>query len=143
VGKSQTSNSTLHYTIIKHVIEKGYAPNLSALMELLQADRDSVVSGLKQLEADHGVVLHPDSSDIWVIHPFSLSPTNFWVQSDTGSWWGNCAWCSLGIAALLKRDVTITTSIGAQGDRVDAHIEDGRVIEDHLLVHFPIPMQNA
>ena len=42
----------------------------------------------------HGVVLHSNEPKIWVLHPFSLAPTNFYVKSEKGEWWGNCAWCS-------------------------------------------------
>lgn len=137
------SNASLHYTIIKYIIDFGFAPDAAELAGLLNASEDEIVDALKVLADDHGVVLHPGSSKIWVIHPFSLAPTNFLVHYADKEWWGNCAWCSLGAAALLKRDVTITTTLGANGRRMDVHIRDGRIIEQELLVHFPIAMRNA
>jgi hypothetical protein len=56
--------------------------------------REAVVAGLRALQDYHGVVLHPTSCEIWVTHPFSAAPTNFWVQSAQGSWWAN--WMVLG-----------------------------------------------
>lgn len=137
------NNSSLHHAIIKHVIDKGYAPDIKALSALLSSDERAIEKGLYDLQEYHGVVLHPHKPEVWVIHPFSLAPTNFIVKSKKGKWWGNCAWCSLGIAALVKEDVTITTSFGAHGDKVDIHIVDGKVVEKDLLVHFPIPMKQA
>jgi hypothetical protein len=133
----------LHYTILKHIIDKGFAPNVKTLTELLKADPGEVEKGLYDLQEYHGVVLHPKNAEVWVIHPFSLAPTNFLVKSSKGIWWGNCAWCSLGVAALLNGDVTITTNLGAQDEQVIIHITNGKVKEKKLFVHFPIPMKNA
>lgn len=73
----------------------------------------------------------------------SLAPTNFYIRSERGEWWGNCAWCSLGVAALLNEDVKITTTIGGQDKQVILQIRDGQLDRDDLFIHFPIPMRNA
>jgi hypothetical protein len=101
-----------------------------------------VIAALRALQEYHGVVLHPTSSEIWVTHPFSAAPTNFWVQSPKGSWWSNCAWCSAGIAALVG-DVTVTTTLGAEAKPVTVQIADGKVSDASLLVHFPVPMRKV
>ena len=77
------------------------------------------------------------------MHPFSTAPTNFWIEPDDGSRWGNCAWCSLGAAALLNRDLTITTTLGAEAKQVVIKIQDGKVLNESLFIHFPIPMIKA
>jgi hypothetical protein len=143
VPDNHINNSTLHYTIIKFIIDRGYAPEIDELSQLLRATAEEISDGLRSLQDDHGIVLHPNSSRIWVIHPFSLAPTNFLVRSGAQEWWGNCAWCSLGVAALLKRDVTITTTLGADGKQIVVHIKDGKLSETDLYVHFPIAMRNA
>ena len=137
------SNSALHYTIIRFIIDNGYAPEIAELSELLKSSQEEVFAALQKLQEDHGVVLHPNSPRIWVAHPFSLAPTNFLVRSANSEWWGNCAWCSLGIAALLDEDVTITTTLGANQKQIDLHIKDGKVVETDYLVHFPVPMRSA
>ncbi|MCG8332041.1 MAG: alkylmercury lyase family protein [Chitinophagales bacterium] len=137
------TNSSLHYTIIKHIIDKGFAPDILVLAEALNSNVSTIEQGLYDLQEYHGVVLHPNEPKIWVIHPFSLAPTNFLVRSARGMWWGNCAWCSLGIAALLKEDLSITTTYGAHGDKVEIHIVNGKIKEADLYIHFPIPMKNA
>ena len=137
------SNSSLHYTILRHIIDKGYAPDLPQLAELLRSSPEEVENGLYELQEYHGVVLHPNQPKVWVIHPFSLAPTNFFVRSQRGQWWGNCGWCSLGVAALLQEDVTITTTIGAETKQVEIHIVNGEIQETQYYIHFPIPMKNA
>ena len=137
------TNSNLHYHILDHIIQKGYAPNISVLSDLLSATPEEVEKGLIDLQVYHGVVLHPNESKVWVIHPFSLAPTNFIVKSVRGVWWGNCGWCSLGVAALLKEDVVIRSTVGAHGEPISLNIKDGEIQEKDLLIHFPIPMTKA
>jgi hypothetical protein len=139
----QSQTSVLHYAIIKFIINHGYAPDTPELANLLHLSEDDVINALKSLQDDHGVVLHPQSPKIWVIHPFSLAPTNFLVSCGDGEWWGNCAWCSLGVAALLNRNVTITTALGANDRQVSIHIQDGQIVENNYYVHFPVPMRHA
>ena len=143
VANPETLNATLHYTLIRHILDHGYAPDTQELSRILDLPEEATVSALKRLAEDHGVVLHPQQPDIWAIHPFSLAPTAFWVRSGDGAWWGNCGWCSLGIAALVAEDVTISTSFGAEGRPVDLHIRSGRMIEDNYLIHFPVPMRKC
>jgi hypothetical protein len=143
MANPKVSNSTLHYTIIKHVVEHGYAPEPSELAQMLSLSEPDVCAALEQLQEYHGVVLHPNSHRIWVAHPFSMAPTNFYLSSAGGVWWSSCAWCALGAAALLNRDVDITTTVGATDKQVTVRIRGGSVSDSDLWVHFPIPMKNA
>lgn len=135
--------SILHHTIIEHFISHGRAPAIATLASVLEQPREAVAAALRALQDEHGVVLHPASSEIWVCHPFSSAPTSFWVRSAGRGWWGNCAWCSLGVVALLGSDATVTTSLGGESTQVTVAIANGVVSRDDLLVHFPVPMRHA
>ena len=119
------SNSALHYYLIKKIIADGFAPENSELGIHFRTSEEKVVAALLRLQEYHGVVLHPNEPRIWVVHPFSLAPTNFYIRSQKGQWWGNCAWCSLGVAALVNTDLSISTSIGAEGKPITIHIKGG------------------
>lgn len=135
--------SQLHHILLQKIIEKGHAPDHVELAQHFQVSESIIKKTLHDLEEYHGLVLHPNEPKVWAIHPFSLAPTHFSVRARKRQWWGNCAWCSLGIAALLKQDVTIISSIGAEGTPLEINIVDGRVQENDLFVHFPIPMKKA
>lgn len=137
------TNASLHYFILQYIIDKGHAPSLSVLADHFNQDESTVENALYALQDYHGVVLHPNTPKIWVIHPFSLAPTNFLVRSSRGEWWGNCAWCSLGVAALLNEEVTIRTTSGAHGETLEIKIIDGEVEPKDIWIHFPIPMMKA
>jgi Alkylmercury lyase len=135
--------ATLHHAILRHLADRGFAPSHRALAERFGVDAEVMTGALRTLEELHGVVLHPHAPEVWVAHPFSSAPTPFAVSYGDQVWWGNCAWCSLGVAALLGGNgVEIRTTIGAEGLPVTIHVDGGRVRED-LWVHFPIPMTEA
>ena len=131
--------SAIRHAINKHAVETGRAPTLRSLSAMLKCPADEVERGLLGLAKSHGVVLHPNSTRIWLAHPFSFSPTAFWVTSGRGAWWGNCAWCSLGIAAMIDCDSRIVTRSGGEAAALEVHVRDRTVLESDVLVHFSVP----
>lgn len=136
-------DSRVHQGILERVIATGHAPETAELARALACSVEEIEAALRRLHENHGLVLHPGSTRVWVIHPFALWPTSYWVTSKRGEWWGNCAWCSLGIAALLGEDTTIATSVGAHAEPIEILVRDGEVVEPELLVHFPLPVSRA
>jgi hypothetical protein len=136
-------HAALHSTIARSFVDRGCAPTIAQLSAAFNADPTSVADALRALEASHGVVLHPHSGEVWALHPFSAAPTGFWVESARGGWWGNCAWCALGVAALVGGDVTITTRAGAERETVTIRIVEGEIAPADAVIHFPVPMVRA
>ncbi|MBC7895157.1 MAG: hypothetical protein H7066_07075 [Cytophagaceae bacterium] len=137
------THAALHCAILMHLVEHGNAPTIDGLSAHFGQSREHVVFALKALQDYHGVVLHPVSNEVWTIHPFATAPTNFWVQTPRGQWWGNCAWCSMGVIALVGNTGTVTTTLGAEVKQATVHIDDGVLREDGYFVHFPVPMKHA
>ncbi|HJW43669.1 MAG TPA: alkylmercury lyase family protein [Geothrix sp.] len=135
--------STLHQAILEHLVDQGTAPTLGTLASRFATCEETVARKLLDLQAEHGVVLHPGTTDIWVAHPFSTAPTLFSIEGGHGHRWSNCAWCSLGAAALLGGDVRITTTLGGESQRVVLEVSRGELQRDDLFVHFPVPMRRA
>jgi len=133
-------NSAVRYLINKYAVETGRPPTVQNLGAELKCPAEEVERALSGLAESHAVVLHPNTSRIWLAHPFSFTPTAFWVVSSRGSWWANCAWCALGIAAIIDEDTRIVSRSGAEGDSVEVHVCDRLVKEPDLLVHFSVPM---
>ena len=137
------THGALHAAIGRHFIDHGTAPTIAQLSRHFALDEVIVADALRALANYHGVVLHPTSGEIWAMHPFSAAPTLFWVESGGKGWWGNCAWCSLGIVAVLGADATISTRLGGEATPVTLRIERGVVTPADYWVHFPIPMMQA
>jgi hypothetical protein len=139
----ELNNATLHHAILTDVVKRGYAPSSEELVRRFEKPCDDISAALHALMEYHGVVLHPNSDEIWVVHPFSMAPTSFLVRSGQREWWGNCAWCSLGIAELAGGTATITTALGAVGRQVTVRIDRGNLLDRDYVIHFPIPMAKA
>lgn len=137
------NNASLHAAIITFFLKHQRPPAVSEIATQFRCDEAQARSGLKALAKYHGAVLHPNSGEIWVAHPFSAAPTTCVVRSGSRAWWGNCAWCSLGLAQLAGGTATIETRMGALDDFATIRIEDGKLLDTDYVVHFPIPMRNA
>jgi hypothetical protein len=133
----------LHYELSRGLVEACSIPSRDELQARLNCSPADLDRAFEELAEAHGVVLHPASHRVWAIHPFSLAPTPFLVESGNKKWWGNCAWCSLGIAVLVGGSCVITTTLGAESERVQLTVQDGQLNRSDLVVHFPIPMMQA
>jgi hypothetical protein len=134
-----TRETELHTAIIRHVAQRGCAPSIGALRETLGWTESDVRAALERLAQLRGVILKPNSFDVWAIHPFTLMPTPTWVETQSNGWWANCAWCALGIAAALREDIRVVTRLGAERETIAFRVHDGRADNERLLIHFPFP----
>ncbi len=139
----ELTNSTLHHWILQTIVSRGHAPTVVELSDRFSTSEPAMAASLQALADYHGVALHPDSSEIWVAHPFSLAPTGFTVVAGERRWWGTCAWCSLGVVALVGGTATISTQLAWSGRQVQVRIEDSQLLDADYVVHFPIPMTAA
>ncbi|HRO53294.1 MAG TPA: alkylmercury lyase family protein [Alicycliphilus sp.] len=137
------NDASLHEAIISGFLTQQRPPTVLEIAERFHCDEAHARQALRALADNHGVVLHPASDEIWIAHPFSAAPTTCVVKSGKRKWWGNCAWCSLGLAHLAGGSATIETRLGAIEDHAVIRIENGKLLDTDYVVHFPIPMQQA
>lgn len=143
MATSAMNDSSLHHAIIASFLDRLRPPTIRELAAHFGSDEASARRGLRALADNHGVVLHPHSDEVWVAHPFASSATSFVVRARGRSWWGNCAWCSLGVAHLAGGTATIETRLGALEEHATLRIDDGKLLDTDFVVHFPIPMRHA
>lgn len=129
--------------MIDHLLRTGAAPSLPELAAALGLSVEGAADVLRRLEDIHGIVLHPGTTDPWVIHPFSLSPTATWVASGDRGWWAPCTWCAFGVATLAGGRCTLHLRLGGEGEDLDVDTADGRSLETDLVVHFAIRPRDA
>jgi hypothetical protein len=88
----------------------------------------------------HILVLQ-ENDEILMANPFSAVPTAFLVTAGKRSWWGNCIWDAMGIAAMVRSDATISTGCGDCNDalRIDVEGASGRLVGGEGIVHFSVP----
>jgi len=97
--------------------------------------RQLVEQSLESLEADHRIVLLPDTHRVMMAHPFSGVDTGYRSEIAGRSWFANCAWDALAIVALLSDGTGRAT--GRDGV-IDWSVVGGRVSPDGLI-HLLVP----
>lgn len=136
-------DSAVHRTLLAVWIERGVPPTLAELGATLDASSAEVRAALTRLEGNHGVVLHPGTHEVWLVHPFSTTPTLFHVAGSERGWWSPCIWCALGVAVLVPEPVRITTTLGGEAERCELTYDSGVVAPSGRVAHFPVPVARA
>src|SRR3954447_13131704 len=89
---------------------------------------------LRRLAAQHVVVLDESGTRIRMAHPFAAHESGTRVDARGQTWWGNCAWDGLGIAAALGlQDATITSG------GLTLTLKDGKLAQRSPVFHVAVP----
>jgi hypothetical protein len=116
-------------------------PLAAELAADLSLDTGAVRAAFRRMKEGHILVLQEGDEEVLMANPFSAVPTPFLVEIGANSWWGNCIWDAMGIAAMVKGDARITTGCGDCNDAMVLLIEGGslRMEQGDGIVHFSIP----
>jgi hypothetical protein len=126
--------------LTRRIAALGHAPPNEELAAELGLTLDLVEASLRRLHGAHALLLHPDTSRPWVVHPFALSAGSCWVQTARRGYWANCLYCGLGMVAALKSDAVITTRLGGEGETVRYVVENGMPQESSDVFHLSTPV---
>jgi hypothetical protein len=101
--------------------------------------RQTIEDSLRRLEAGRILVLAPGTTTIWMAHPFSAVPTDFRVDANRRTYFGNCIWDALGIPAILGADGVVTTRCPDCSEPLVLKVQKGRLSHSEALIHFAVP----
>lgn len=121
-------------------LESGRVPSTRDCARALGRSDTAIAASLERLHAAHQLVLAPNG-EILMAMPFSAVPTPFVVRSGALEAYGNCGWDALGIAAMLGRDATLSTSCADCGDALEIRVRDADVQGTGALLHFALPVR--
>jgi hypothetical protein len=93
--------------IYGHFAAVGRRPSLPEVAERAGASVEEVRESFGRLRAQRLLVLEADAESIRMAPPFSGVPTQHRVASGGVSYFANCAWDALGIAAALHRPAVV------------------------------------
>ncbi|NUT57178.1 MAG: hypothetical protein HOQ03_14535 [Thermoleophilia bacterium] len=118
----------------------GNAPDpLTAGADLGLAEQE-VADAYRRLHDAHALVLHPGTTRIRMLNPFSAVETPHRVEAGGRSWYANCAWDALGIPAALHTDGSIRSACPDCGEPLELEVRDDALERGaDLLVHFVVP----
>src|SRR5688572_18409845 len=106
----ETRDQKVRRFVYDHFVDLQRPPAVSEIAAHLGLSRDRVIECLHRLHLGHVLVLESGKSDIRMAMPFSAVDTGIRVTAKGKSWWANCAWDALGIAAMLSSDADIAAS---------------------------------
>lgn len=121
------------------IAQTGRAATAADLAAALDTSTAAVHAAFERLSRKRLLVLEPDTLEIRMAPPFSAVPTPFAVEAGGKSYFANCVWDSLGIAAALHRDIDVSTSCGCCGGPMALAVRRGAPVPTHGVAHFAVP----
>lgn len=99
-------SARIRSVVLQTFVGTGRGPTVEELAAATGWSAEIARGALARLDEAHVVVLEPGTDVIRMAMPFSGVPTPFRVTPErpagaAASWWANCAWDALGIAAAL------------------------------------------
>ena len=120
--------------------EEGRAQTPGETAASLGLAEDEVAAAFRRLHDAHALVLHPGTTELRMLNPFSVAETPHRVEADGRSWFANCAWDALGIPGALHADGVVQSECPDCGERLELEVRDGELVRGGgLLVHFVVP----
>jgi hypothetical protein len=121
--------------IYERFVALGSPPAAAEASEALGLD---AAAAYRRLADEHVIVLKPGTDEIWMAAPLSARPTPFLVTTPLGTYFGNCVWDALGIAAMLGHDARVDTDCADCGAAMRLELRGGE-LEAEGVAHFAVP----
>jgi hypothetical protein len=93
--------------IFDHFFEQSTAPALEEVMQKFQLSRKEAFTRLRDLEADHHILLVTGTQRILMANPYSAVTTPFRVCAGDKRYFANCAWDTVSMHVMLDKDAII------------------------------------
>jgi len=125
-------------------VRDGAAQTPEAAAAALGLEEERVQEAYRRLHDAHALVLHPGSTEIWMLNPFSTVETPHRVEAGGRSWYGNCAWDALGIPGAMHGDAgRIESDCPDCGELLELEVRGGELVRGaELLVHILVPARH-
>jgi hypothetical protein len=117
----------------------GQAPSLAQAAAELGCSENEVREAFGRLRAKRVLLLEPDGETIRMAPPFSGVPTPHTVVVGGQTYFANCAWDALGIAAALHQEAVVHSSCGQSGAPLRLQVGRDRPEPSQWLFHCQVP----
>jgi len=133
-------DTTVKLRIYQTIAETTKAPSSDEVAEMLGVSKEQVDDAYQRLHAKRLLVPEPDDpSQIRMAPPFSGIPTPFRVDIEEKSYFANCIWDALGVAAALQKDAIVNATDGYTNEPILLEVKNRAVIPQECVVHFAVP----
>lgn len=125
--------------LMERFLAEGRPPSVAESAAGLDASEQDVAAAYRSLQEQRVIVLAPGTLDVWMAAPLSAVPTPFPVETERGTYFGNCIWDALGIPAMLGCEATIAASCADCGDPLPIRVRNGELRDGDGVAHFAVP----
>jgi hypothetical protein len=125
--------------VYHHFAASGTRPSAAQIAESVESDVPSVREAFGRLRRQRVLVLEADGESIRMAPPFSGVPTQHVVSADGNSYFANCAWDALGIAAALHEPATVRSRCEHSLMPLRLEVSTAGPEESDWLFHCPVP----
>lgn len=125
--------------LMERFLAEGRPPSVAESAVALDASDEDVAAAYRRLQEQRVIVLAPGTLDVWMAAPLSAVPTPFPVETERGTYYGNCIWDALGIPAMLGCEATIAASCADCGDPLPIRVRNGELRDGDGVAHFAVP----
>jgi len=125
--------------VYRRLLADGGAPTHERVAAELGIAVEEAEAAFRRLEAGRVLVLAPGTLGVWMANPLSAVPTEFRVETPSGSHFGNCAWDAFGVIAMLGGEGTIFTHCPDCNEPLEFRVEGGELQPAEAVAHFAVP----
>jgi hypothetical protein len=116
------------------------APSAADVAQALHIPTTEVEDAFERLHQKRLLVPEPgDATRIRMAPPFSGVATPFRVDVGDKTYFANCAWDALGVAAALHRDAEVHASDAFSGESIRLEVRNGQPVHEPCVIHFAVP----
>ncbi len=133
------SDVEVKLAIYNFFAETGGRPAAGVIARKLGLSRAEVIDSYVRLRAQRVLVLEGDGQSIRMAPPFSGVETQHVVEAGGRSYYANCAWDALGIAAALHKPATVLSRCEQSGQPLRLAIQETGTEPSDWLFHCLVP----
>ena len=125
--------------LYERFVEDGRPPSVAATAAALGLGESEAAEAYRRLHEAHVIVLAPGTADVWMAAPLSAVPTPFKVETERGSFFGNCIWDGLGTVAMLGRSGRVETTCPDCREPLAFEVRAGELEPVDAVMHYAVP----
>lgn len=132
-------DTTAKMALYQQIAESACVPTAGDVARTLGKPVADVEQAFVRLQGKRLLVLEPGSRErVRMVPPFSGIPTKHVVHAFGKSYFANCAWDALGVAAALHTDADIDSTCGDCGKPMQFAVRGGKPTPQACAVHFAV-----
>jgi hypothetical protein len=128
--------------IYEFFVANGRPPTTAETAQHFSASENEAGEAYQHLHDAHQIMLEVGTNHIRMANPLSAVVTDYRVQVNDVWLYANCAWDTVGIAAMCHADVVVEATLPVSREIVTYRVVNGQLQADEVFqVHLALPVR--